>query len=312
MRKTRRCATDGPAQADGPTPAVDGENAMRRQAGRRSAAGFTLVEMLIALVITGIMAGGVITLLMGQNRFYGSTDDVVYAEQSLRATSDLLSSEIRGISPGGDVVAAGPQTLTFRMDMRRGVVCHVDASDNVYAFMYSEATAPNLGGATGVAFREAYSGSAFTYQESFDPIGIRQVASDATSSIATTCEANGGPAVSANDPRQYWLFPTWPGATPPPDGAVLRVYGEVTYEFKASGFSAGGTGIFRNSQELASPFESNAAFSYVMAGGGVQSTVSTGNTGNITRVRIDATAVGDGSNKYDISRDLQYDIPLRN
>ena len=295
-----------------PTTGVHEESMMRSHGERRSAGGFTLVEMLIALVITGVMAGGVITLLMGQNRFYGSTDDVVYAEQSLRATSDLLGSEIRGISPRGDVVSAGPQTLTFRMDMHRGVVCHVDASDDVYVFMYSDVTAPNLGGSTGVAFREAYSGSAFAYQDGFDPLGIRQVAADATSSVATTCESNGGPAVSANDPGQYWLFPTWPGATAPPDGAVLRVFGEVTYEFKASGFSTGGTGIFRNSQELASPFESDAAFSYVMAGGGEQSTVSTGNTGNITRVRIDATAVGDGSNKYDISRDLEYDIPLRN
>lgn len=295
-----------------PTRTVPAGPGTPRPGGDGSAGGFTVAEMLVALVIAGVLAAGVITLLMGQNRFYGATDDVVYAEQSLRATSDMLASEIRGIAPRGDVVAAGARTLTFRMDLHRGVVCHVDgASRDVYVFMYSETTAPNTGDPTGVAFREAYDGSAFAYQ-AFDPLVLRRVAADPGSVVATTCENNGGPPVAANEIGRYWLIPSWPGSPVPRDGSVLRIFGEVTYEFGASSFTPGGTAIFRNSQEVASPFGPDASFSYVMAGGGVRSSVPAGETGDIVRVRIGATAVGDGGDRYGVSRGLRYDVPLRN
>jgi hypothetical protein len=29
-------------------------------------------------------------------------------------------------------------------------------------------------------------------------------------------------------------------------------------------------------------------------------------------IRLTATAVGDGANRYDVERDLQFDIPFRN
>lgn len=282
----------------------------------RNDAGFTLVEMLIALVITGIMAAGVISLLMGQNRFYGSTDDVVYAEQNLRATSDLLGSELRGMfvrsSASSDLVTAQDDQLTFRLDTHRGVVCHVDG-DDVYAFLFSEPAAPNVdgGAARGYAFREAYSSSAWTYDESWDPRGSLDRSTGQNTTITETCETNGGPADDAANYDQFVLFRNWGGASVPDDGSILRLFGRVTYSFGSSGFGSG-TAVFRNGQELAAPFESDAAFSYVMDGGGVQSSVSSGSIGDVERIRISATAVGEGANRYDVTRDLEFDIPLKN
>lgn len=289
-----------------------------KRGARRSPAGFTLVEMLVALVITGIMAGAVISLLMGQNRFYGSTDDVVFAEQNLRATSDLLSSELRSIYPASgsgnsDLVTAQSGELTFRVDTHRGVVCHVTSGDDVYAFLFSEPAAPNVDGSAprGYAVREAFSGSAWTYDESWDPRGGLTRSTGQGTTITETCESNGGPADDADNYSQFVVFDGWAGTTVPADGSILRLFGRVSYTFGASGFGSG-TAIFRNGQELAAPFESDAAFSYVMAGGGVQSSVSSSDFGSVERIRVSATAVGEGQNRYDVARNLQFDIPLKN
>lgn len=278
-----------------------------------SGAGFTLVEMLVALVITGIMAAGVITLLMGQNRFYGSTDDVVYAEQSLRATSDLMGSEMRSIHPGtgggSDLVTAQSDELTFRLDTHRGVVCAVNSGD-VYVFLFSEPSAPNVDASSrGHAVREAYASSTWSY-DPWDPMSTTLERADSpTSSVAGTCESGGGPDATSGNYDQFVVFRSW-GTTEPEVGSILRIYGEVTYEFGASGFGSG-TAIFRNDQELAAPFESDAAFSYVTSSG-VQNSVSSGSFDTVERVRMSATAVGEGANRYDVSRDLQFDIPLKN
>lgn len=280
----------------------------------RSPTGFTLVEMLIALVITGVMAGAVISLLMGQNRFYGSTDDAVFAEQNLRATSDLLSSELRSIyaasgADNSDLVTAQSDELTFRVDRKRGVVCGTSSGD-VYVFLFSEATAPNVkSSGRGHAIREAFSSSIWSY-DSWDPMSSTMDRSpDTDNTITDTCESNGGPAATSQNYDQFVAFRDW-GAAEPENGSILRIYGEVTYTFGPSGFGSG-TAIFRNGQELAAPFESDAGFRYV-TDGGVQSSMSSSSFDQIERIRVSATAVGEGPNRYDVTRDLQFDIPLKN
>ena len=42
--------------------------------------GFTLVEALITMVITGMLASALLSLIMAQSRFYHRTDDQISAE----------------------------------------------------------------------------------------------------------------------------------------------------------------------------------------------------------------------------------------
>jgi hypothetical protein len=94
-------------------------------------------------------------------------------------------------------------------------------------------------------------------------------------------------------------------------GAVVRVYGTLTYSFASSSFSSG-TALWRNDQELVAPFDAGAQFEYVEQDGSVHGTVTGSSLKDVRSIRVSASAVGSGSNRFDVSRDLSFDIPLRN
>lgn len=287
-------------------PAESAARAAPVRGGADRVPGFTLVEILVALVVTGILAGGVISLLLRQNEFYGQTDDVVFAEQSLRATADVVASELRMASPA-DIVEADPDRLTFEYDLVRAVVCKVDG-DAVYYYVVDEAENANVGDQVGVAFRNPYSAAGYLYDR--DYVRERTVAMDPTDAIATVCETDGGPTATAANFSRFRRIPSWDASVgPPADGAYLRFFGRLTYRFGPSGISDG-TALFRGTQELASPFRPDASFRYVMDDGSVVD--GTTDFGEIRSVRISATAVGDGTNRYDVARSMDYDVALRN
>lgn len=268
--------------------------------------GYTLVEMLVALVVTGVLASGVIGLLLRQNAFYGQTDDLVFAEQSLRATADLVTSELRSASPD-DIVEAGADRLTFEYDLVRAVVCEVSGGD-VYYYVIEETDNANVGSRAGVAFRNPYTAAGYRYDRDYTK--DRSIATDENDVIAETCAEGGGPSPTEANYRRFRRLPSWDAAVgPPADGAYLRFFGRLSYEFRPSS-TGSGRALYRGSQELASSFEPDASFSYVMADGSV--TGSTTSFSDIRRIRISATAVGDGANRYDVARDLTYDVHLRN
>ena len=81
------------------------------------------------------MASGLISLLIGQSKFYDRTDDQMNAEQVAQATFDMLSAELR-MAASGDLIAATADSVTFRFDVARGVVCDSTASDEATLYVY--------------------------------------------------------------------------------------------------------------------------------------------------------------------------------
>ncbi len=269
-------------------------------------AGFTLVEALIALVISGVLATALISLLLGQSRFYERTDAQIYAEQSLRGAMDLVASELR-MGSGADLLAAEPDSVSLRFDLVRAVVCDTTGADAVAAFALDRITDANLAG--------GFSGTAVSgpYEETFDYAdGWMPTESSTGTGPETTCVAVGAP--SGLDVDDYAVLTGWTsqfGARPDP-GSVVRVYGRLTYRFAPSTFFATRTALWRGSQELIGPLENEASFSYVMDDGSVESSVSGSDLRDVIAVRVTATALGDGPNRYDVARPIEFDIPFRN
>ena len=268
--------------------------------------GFTLVEALIALVISGVLASALLSLLIGQSRFYERTDDQIYAEQSLRASMDLVATELRMGSPA-DLISAEADSVRIRFDLIRAIVCDTTAADAVTAFAFDRITDANVtGGAIGTAMSGPYE-EPFTYADGWLPT------ESSTGSVPkASCVATGAP--SGLPDVSYAVLTGWSsgiGSRPDP-GSVVRLYGTLTYRFAPSTFFATRTALWRGSQELIGPFDTGAGFSYVMADGTVQSSVSSSDFDDVRAIRISATALGDGANRYDVQRPVQLDIPFRN
>lgn len=279
------------------------EGRSRRRNGRQ--AGFTLVEVLIVTIVTGLVGAAIVSLLLGQNRFYAKVDATVTAEQSLRAVGDLIGTELRMGRPG-DILVATSDSVSVRFDIYRAVVCDSISSTAATLYVYDSVPNPSLtSGFVGTAFTEAYD-TTFAYVD-----GWTGTVTTTGSGPKGTCTAAGAPGTAAN--AMYRTISGWNGTFPegvPDRGAVVRRYGQLTYRFGPSVIGSG-RAVFRGTQELAGPFDSTSGFRYVMADGSVQTTVTGASLLDIREIRIVATAI-DADSRIDVARPLTFDIPLRN
>lgn len=276
-----------------------------RPPGRVSAAGFTLVEMLVTIGVVGVFGAALVGLFMGQNAFYLENDESAFAGETRRGAAEILSMELREASTG-DLYTAKSDSIHTRYDYRRAVVCDSDAALGTVTLFVYHRTGVNLSsGTTGTAVSGPFQGT-FDREDGWTP-----TLSQTGSVPKNTCVSNGAPDVA--DGTRYrledWL--THPTGVIPRPGSIVRVYGDLAYAFRPSQF-ADGLALWRNGQELAAPLRDDAAFSYVMEGGGMQSNVGTGNFDQIRRVRVEAVATGEGSNRFDVYRDLEFEMPFRN
>ena len=95
--------------------------------------GFTLVELMIAMALGGILMAAVMTTFMSQHTSYLAQDEVVEMQQNAKVALDMLTRDIRSagynpqnIAGGAGITAAGNGTeflpLTFTRDDGTGVL----------------------------------------------------------------------------------------------------------------------------------------------------------------------------------------------
>jgi len=85
---------------------------------------FTAVELMIALVMGGIVAAGIATMLRRQQRFYTTAASLVEQRISLRDATGILPGELRALSPAsGDVLAFSDSSLEIRATIGTAVAC---------------------------------------------------------------------------------------------------------------------------------------------------------------------------------------------
>jgi prepilin-type N-terminal cleavage/methylation domain-containing protein len=88
--------------------------------------GFTLTEMLFVLVIFGLVAAATMRIIVGQQKFYASTSDLIAMRNTLRDIGEAVPSDLRGISPiGGDILAMSDSAIDFRLSTGITVICSI-------------------------------------------------------------------------------------------------------------------------------------------------------------------------------------------
>ena len=102
--------------------------------------GFTLVELLVAMAISGVIMAAVYSSFYSQQKSYNAQQQVVEMHQNIRVAMFRIAKEIRlaGIDPrrtsGARIVTADSNTINFTMDENSdGVADGTDSEDVTYA-----------------------------------------------------------------------------------------------------------------------------------------------------------------------------------
>ena len=97
----------------------------RLRAGHR---GFTLVEVVLAIVLLGLVIAGLMSVIVRQLRFYSAASEIMEVRRSVQQLADILPGELRGLSPAsGDIYAIASSSIDFRAAVGASVVCGIEA-----------------------------------------------------------------------------------------------------------------------------------------------------------------------------------------
>lgn len=271
--------------------------------GPEAVRGYTVVELLVALLAAGIVGGSVVSLLVSQQRFHRRHADLLRAQEIVASVAGFAGGEFR-LSAPADLIAATPESVAVRFDAYRAVVCRADpGSGRAWLFVFDTATNANLRGTLGYAV-QVPGESSYRYADGWRPV----VELDA--GARDECTGRGAP--DRPEGWRYRILSGWESAGPvgiPPRGAVVRKYGRLTYRFSPSRFEDG-PALRRNGQELLAPFAGDASFLYILADG--DTVAAPGTLEDVRAVVVHAAVPGDHGAGSGGAPLASYAIWLRN
>jgi prepilin-type N-terminal cleavage/methylation domain-containing protein len=200
---------------------------------------FTLLELLVALAVTGIASALIIRTLVSQQRFYSSASAVLDARAQIRDAADVLATDIRNASAHSPTfVLMLDSAIEMYSTIAASVVCTVPASQAVGlppaaissgASLTSMLAQPDTGDIAAV----------HTYPSERPDSGqweIARVASFYQRSVATACPATSGftSATDISGPTAYEAVLASPTLNPLAAGNPIRFLRRARYSLYKS------------------------------------------------------------------------------
>ena len=92
---------------------------------RLNRSGLTLIELLVAMVLFGIVSLGIYRVLVNNQRVYQAQTQRIDLQQNIRAAVSILPAELRELdATDGDIIAMGPNSITVRAMRQLGFLCN--------------------------------------------------------------------------------------------------------------------------------------------------------------------------------------------
>jgi hypothetical protein len=225
----------------------------------RARAGFSLAELLVALLLTSVVGAAVTGVFVTQSRFFAQQEKEGMARGVSRSAMNVLMSELRMIDRDSGVVMATPDTLRVRVPYAMGVVCAaISSPPSVVAWMFP---ADSFAYAEGSA---NFAGYAYRRETGYFRLYTPGSGNTPTPGGAATCALARIQILSA--PGSAMTVPTLPSINPAP-GSAIFFYQIVTYRFGPSTLVPGRRALWRRAgsgtdEELVAPFDSTARFRF--------------------------------------------------
>jgi Tfp pilus assembly protein PilX len=229
---------------------------MRTRRTFRGRSGISLIEIMVALTLLGILGLSILRTFTSQARLADLQAKKLSARSVSRAPVNMLMSEARMVETGSGVVSASASSVTLRVPVAMGIVCGTSSLGTVVSLMPVDSVVMASHALSGAAYRPA--SGVYAYSE-----GATTVIADG----GNTCAAASITTVSGG--RQVLISPPLPaGATA---GLPAFIYQRVRYGFTASAFVPGRVGLWRTleasgaTEELVTPFDASSAFRFYRA-----------------------------------------------
>lgn len=197
----------------------------------RHSRGFTLVELLVAMVIMLIVTGSIYTLLNTTQRVSRAQAERVDLQSNVRTGAIVVPNELREINnvegaliggPQVDILSATPTTLRYRAMRGIGYVCEAPAAGlvKILKSTWSGLRDPKAPRDAGYVFLEGADPNA-SIDDVWQPVAITVVAT-------STC-------VAANDAWAFTISPAVGILTSVPVGTPVRLYEDMELSLYAEG-----------------------------------------------------------------------------
>ncbi len=235
---------------------------------RRSRAGFSLAELLVAVVLLGIVGGALTRLVVDQMRFFDGVQVSRGARSAARGSMNVMLSELRMVQDSGGItaVAGDNRSITARVPYRFGMFCGTTGGLSTVSMLPVDSATLSMASFAGFGWRARVSGR-YTIAEG----GTASPSGSSSKCTGAGVGEAGIKTVTVNGRTGQIMdvTPAIPSTTGP--GAAVMFYQNVTYSFAASSLFPGKVGLWRTvnggtPEELMAPFGADARFRYYTSG----------------------------------------------
>jgi prepilin-type N-terminal cleavage/methylation domain-containing protein len=245
---------------------------MLTQASRRRA-GFTMAEIVVALVIVGIVGTALTKLLTSQMRFFDGQTNLKAARSVARTAMNVVLADLRMVQDSGgvDSVTSDGKLIRIIVPYRFGLVCASTGSGSTVSMLPVDSGTIAVSAYAGYAWRVSATGR-YAVVTPPDPTNT----DIPTNGSASTCTGSGSgqaqiQTVSANGRSGHVLRVTPAAPAAAFAGTPIFFWQHITYSFRTSAAYDNALGLWRNVQggkdeEIMAPFDTSSRFRFYLAG----------------------------------------------
>lgn len=240
---------------------------MTRQSTRGRRAGFTLIEVVIALVIVAVIATAFTRLIVAQSRFFTREYGARTARAVARNSMNLMLSDLRMVQDSGgvDSVSSDGRTIQVTVPYAFGLSCGNSSSATVVSLLPVDSSVMALAVYAGYGWRDPSTGR-YTIITPPSPTGADNIRLSSDPDRCTS-SSNANIQTLTLGGRSGEIIALEPPATGVVAGDPVFLWEKVTYSFDTSASFPGLYGLYRNvsggrNEEILAPFASTARFKF--------------------------------------------------
>ncbi len=225
----------------------------------RNAKGFTLIELMIGAVVTGIIGVAMTQMLVHNSRFVAHAEASLNARQVARAAMNVMGAELAMVSNGG-LTAASATSITLRVPFAFGILCDRVSDHRIASLVPTDSVMFASASADGLAWRGIFGSGEYTF------MAVSSVETTTQHSNEHKCTDQGISILTDGKMINMHV-----DADTLSIGDTFYLYQTIRYQFAASADLSGRLGLWRKrgsdaDEEILAPFDNASSFAFYVSG----------------------------------------------